>query len=47
MPQRELLVKKKCTHLWMDLGYSSYNGKRYRRCVDCGLIKEDTLPHIV
>ncbi|MFQ6095099.1 MAG: hypothetical protein ACE5NN_03040 [Candidatus Bathyarchaeia archaeon] len=47
MEQKELLVKSSCKHVWMDLGFSSFNGKRYRRCVKCGFIKEDTLPHIV
>jgi hypothetical protein len=34
---RELL--ERCEHLWMPLGISYFNRKRYRRCVKCGLIK--------
>jgi len=40
------LGKRKCRHLWIDLGFSVQNGKRYRRCERCGLIKEEFLSYI-
>jgi len=47
MVQRaELVSIRQCRHSWMELGLSAKNGKRYRRCENCGTIKEDTLPYI-
>jgi len=46
--KKEELKEKdnECKHLWMDLGSSAQNGKRYRRCGRCGQVKEDSIPYI-
>jgi len=46
MEQKEADAEQKCKHLWTNLG-SSCNGKTYKRCERCGLVKEDPLAYII
>ncbi|MEM2961375.1 MAG: hypothetical protein QXU67_07190 [Candidatus Bathyarchaeia archaeon] len=47
MKQEAILTQReRCRHSWIELGFSPLNGKIYKRCEKCGIIKEETPEYI-